>query len=86
MVKPFLQTMGVSGGDGLVHSGQGAGELSFASDAIGEVYADCCGEASAKRCPASDPVVLRPDSPSLDPASCTSCCYGVANTVGFRVI
>jgi len=28
--------------------------------------------ASAKRWPASDPVVLPPDSPSLDPASCAS--------------
>jgi len=28
---------------------------------------------SAKRWRASDPVVLRPDSPSLDPASCASC-------------
>ena len=28
---------------------------------------------SAKRWPASDPVVLRPDSPSLDPASFASC-------------
>jgi len=29
--------------------------------------------ASAKRWPVSDTVVLRPDSPRLDPASCASC-------------
>jgi len=60
--------------------------LRYKSGQTGHMRGRICGDwgrkqrpwirgASAKRWPASDTVVLRPDSPSVDSASCASCTH-----------